>query len=66
MSTQTVQPKGIPENLVQIGSSVEDIIQQRLAEERSRLEREAGLAKREVHHFKRPKERPLSFFRATC
>src|ERR1039458_6550151 len=36
-------------NLVQIGSTIEDTIQQRLAEERARLEREAGVAKREVH-----------------
>ena len=60
MSTQTVEPKVQPSaNLVQIGS-VEDIIQQRLAEERARLEREAGVAKREVHHFKRPAERPFT------
>ena len=61
MSTQTVQPKIMPSaNLVQIGSPVEDAIQQRLAEERARLEREAGLAKREVHHFKRPQEKPFT------
>jgi predicted nucleotide-binding protein (sugar kinase/HSP70/actin superfamily) len=60
MSTQTVEPKIQPSaNLVQIGS-VEDIIQSRLAEERARLEREAGFAKREVHHFKRPAERPFT------
>jgi predicted nucleotide-binding protein (sugar kinase/HSP70/actin superfamily) len=60
MSTQPVEPKIQPSaNLVQIGS-VEDIIQNRLAEERARLEREAGLAKREVHHFKRPTERPFT------
>jgi predicted nucleotide-binding protein (sugar kinase/HSP70/actin superfamily) len=60
MSTQTVQPKKTSANLVQIGSPVEEIIQQRLAEERARLEREAGLVKREVHHFKRPQERPFT------
>jgi hypothetical protein len=60
MSTQTVEPKIQPSaSLVQIGS-VEDIIQSRLAEERARLEREAGVAKREVHHFKRPAERPFT------
>jgi predicted nucleotide-binding protein (sugar kinase/HSP70/actin superfamily) len=63
MSTQPVQPK--PQaNLVQISSSVEQsieqIIQQRLAEERARLEREAGVSKREVHHFRRPEERPFT------
>src|SRR5512140_3453509 len=58
MSTQTVDPKPQSSaNLVQIGSTIEDTIRQRLAEERARLEREAGVAKREVHHFKRPAER---------
>src|SRR5664280_1940315 len=58
MSTQTVDPKPqTSANLVQIGSAIEDTIHQRLAEERSRLEREAGVAPREVHHFKRPAER---------
>jgi predicted nucleotide-binding protein (sugar kinase/HSP70/actin superfamily) len=47
-------------NLVQIGASVEDAIQQRLAEERVRLEAEAGLAKRETHHFKKPVEKPFT------
>ena len=61
MSTQPVQPKSAPlEGLVQIGASVEDVIQQRLAEERARLEREAGVIKREIHHFKRPTERPFT------
>ena len=60
MSTQTVEPVLKPSpNLVQIGS-VEETIQQRLAEERARLEREAGVAKRETHHFKRPQERPFT------
>jgi predicted nucleotide-binding protein (sugar kinase/HSP70/actin superfamily) len=44
---------------VQIGS-IEDVIQQRLAEERARLEREAGVPKQDVHHFKRPVERPFT------
>src|SRR5262249_39262886 len=43
--------------LIQIQESVEDVIQRRLAEERARLEQEAGLEKKEVHHFKRPTER---------
>jgi predicted nucleotide-binding protein (sugar kinase/HSP70/actin superfamily) len=62
MSTQTFEPKPShqPENLVQIGDSIEDVIQRRLAEERARLEREAGLHQREVHHFKRPQERPFT------
>jgi hypothetical protein len=46
MSTQTFEPKAMPPaNLVQIGDSVEDVIQQRLAEERARLEAEAGVVK---------------------
>jgi predicted nucleotide-binding protein (sugar kinase/HSP70/actin superfamily) len=44
---------------VQIGS-IEDVIQQRLAEERARLEREAGVPKQDAHHFKRPAERPFT------
>jgi predicted nucleotide-binding protein (sugar kinase/HSP70/actin superfamily) len=60
MSTQSVEPKAMPSpNLVQIGS-VEDIIQQRVAEERARLEQEAGIAHREVHQFKRPVEKPFT------
>ncbi len=61
MSTQPVGPHPTsPVGLVQIGQSIEDTIQQRLAEERARLEQEAGLTKREVHHFKRPVERPFT------
>jgi predicted nucleotide-binding protein (sugar kinase/HSP70/actin superfamily) len=60
MSTQPFQPIPTqPGGLVQIGQ-IEDTIQQRLAEERARLEQEAGLAKREVHHFKRPVERAFT------
>ncbi|MFY9727005.1 MAG: hypothetical protein WAJ87_16020 [Bryobacteraceae bacterium] len=60
MSTQTVEPKASPSaDLVQIGS-IEEVIQRRLAEERARLEREAGVSKQEVHHFKRPVERPFT------
>src|SRR5438128_706387 len=61
MSTQPIEPKPVPHpSLVQIGSSIEDTIQQRLAEERARLESEAGLVKREAHHFKKPVERPFT------
>src|SRR3954468_17736299 len=61
MSTQPFEPKVMPSaNLVQIGSAVEDVIQQRLSEERARLEAEAGVQKREVHHFKRPQEKPFT------
>src|SRR3954464_10165228 len=61
MSTQPFEPKAMPSaNLVQIGSSVEDVIQQRLAEERVRLEAEAGVQKRETHHFKKPTEKAFT------
>ncbi len=61
MSTQPFQPNPTqPVGLVQIGQSIEDTIQQRLAEERARLEQEAGLGKREIHHFKRPVERAFT------
>jgi predicted nucleotide-binding protein (sugar kinase/HSP70/actin superfamily) len=46
--------------LVQLGASVEDVIRERLAEERARLEREAGLERHDTHHFKRPVERPFT------
>ncbi len=62
MSTQPFAPKpSAPPGLVQIGASAEDsleaIIQARLAEERSRLESEAGVQQKEVHHFRKPQER---------
>ncbi len=57
MSTST-HPVGNT-GLVQI-SSVEEMIQQRVAEERLRLEREAGIAHKEVHHFHKPIERPFT------
>ena len=61
MSTQPFEPKTMPTaNLVQIGASVEDAIQQRLVEERARLEAEAGLVKRDAHHFKKPQEKPFT------
>jgi predicted nucleotide-binding protein (sugar kinase/HSP70/actin superfamily) len=57
MSTQPIEPKPTPAaGLVQI----EQIIQQRLAEERARLEKDAGIVKRDLHHFKRPAERPFT------
>ncbi len=61
MSTQPFEPKpALGSGLVQINPSIEDIIQKRLAEERARLEKEAGLETREVHHFKRPLERTFN------
>src|SRR5512147_2419881 len=61
MSTQTVEPKPSPfMGLVNIDSSIEDVIRQRLAEERARLEREDAAEKHKVHHFKRPAERSFT------
>jgi len=61
MSTQPFEPKAAPHpGLVQIGNNIEDTIRQRLAEERARLELEAGITRRETHHFKRPVERPFT------
>ena len=61
MSTQPFEPKPAAfAGLVQINTGIEDVIQKRLAEERARLEREAGVVKRELHHFKRPVERPFT------
>ncbi len=57
-----MQPNPVHPGLVQIGptlSSVESIIQARLAEERLRLMKEAGLQKKPARHFKRPAERPF-------
>ncbi len=61
MSTQPIQPTPAPHpGLIQIGtplSSVESVIQARLAEERLRLMKEAGLKQKQTHHFKKPTER---------
>jgi predicted nucleotide-binding protein (sugar kinase/HSP70/actin superfamily) len=40
--------------------SVDELVDRRLAEERRRLEREAGIAGNAVRHFKRPVERPFT------
>jgi len=50
---------GTPRHLVQIASK-EELIQQRLAEERLRLEREARIERGEVNHFHKPIERPFT------
>ena len=61
MSTQPFEPKPAPPaGLVQIDSGIENVIQKRLAEERARLEREAGVVKRETHQFKKPVEHPFT------
>src|SRR5438876_7133940 len=53
---ETPRPSG---GLVQIGSK-EDLIRQRLEEERRRLEKEAGVERKPVQHFRRPEERPFT------
>ena len=40
--------------------SAEEVIRQRLADERRRLEQEAGISKKEIHHFHKPIERPFT------
>src|SRR3970040_2078900 len=57
MSTQTT-PTSLSSTagLVQLGST-EELIRQKLEQERARLERENGVQHKEVHHFKRPAER---------
>jgi predicted nucleotide-binding protein (sugar kinase/HSP70/actin superfamily) len=40
--------------------SPEDLLRQRLQAERQRLEKEAGIAQKEVHHFHRPIELPFT------
>ncbi len=57
MSTQPVEPKASAD-LVQIGE-LDELIKKRIEEERARLEREAGLARPEAEHFRRPEERPF-------
>ena len=57
MSTSTQIPPSA--GLVQI-ESPEEIIRKRVAEERARLEREAGLHRKEIHHFQKPVERPFT------
>jgi predicted nucleotide-binding protein (sugar kinase/HSP70/actin superfamily) len=45
--------------LVQIDSK-EELVRQRLEDERRRLEQEAGIKRRQVQHFHRPAERPFT------
>ncbi len=61
MSTQPVETtlRTAP-GLVNIDSSTDEMIRRRVAEERARLEREAGLGDRDRHQFKRPSERPFT------
>src|SRR6266536_1540178 len=47
-------------SLIQIRTSNDDLLRERLQQERERLEREAGLETRTVRHFHRPVERPFT------
>ena len=58
MSTSTQIPSSGP-GLVQI-ASLEDMIRDRVAEERARLEKEAGVVHKQVHHFQKPVERAFT------
>ncbi len=61
MSTATHVPNagnGGPFNIINAPS--EDLIQRKLAEERTRLEQELGVQHREIHQFKKPVERFFS------
>ena len=58
MSTST-HPPAPQGGLVQI-ASLEELIQQRVAAERARLEKEAGIVHKEVHRFHKPIERPFT------
>ena len=61
MSTQTVEPKVMPSaNLVQIGSRSKTSSSNGSPKSAPAWSSEAGLAKREVHHFKRPVEKPFT------
>jgi predicted nucleotide-binding protein (sugar kinase/HSP70/actin superfamily) len=52
----TLSPQG---GLIQIGSK-EELLRQRLEDERRRLEHEAGLERRQIQPFQRPVERPFT------
>lgn len=58
MSTTPLATREDLSGLVQLGSK-EDLIRQRLEEERRRLEREAGLEHRDAARFMRPVENPF-------
>ena len=49
----TLSPNGTPGNLIQIRPN-EELIRRRVAEERARLERLAGIERRQAAPFRRP------------
>lgn len=58
MST-SFQPISGNSGLVQIATA-EELIRKRLEQERARLEEQYGVQHRQVHHFKKPDERPFT------
>ena len=60
MSTQPMEPKAMPHSRLVSIDTYDQAVRKQLEEERERLEREAGIARREVHQFKRPVERPFT------
>ena len=61
MSAVTFKPREHESaDLVQIGSSVDEIVRMRVAGERARLERELGAPAHDARHYKRPVERPFT------
>src|SRR5438552_1391790 len=59
MSTSTHPVSGNGNGLVQI-NPLEETIRQRVAEERARLEQEAGIVHKQVHNFHKPIERAFT------
>ncbi|MGA3209980.1 MAG: hypothetical protein ABSD20_01660 [Terriglobales bacterium] len=55
----TLPQHDVPGNLIQIMPK-EELIRQRLADERARLERVAGIERKEIKHFHRPIERSFT------
>ena len=55
-----IAPDGEPTGRSLDTASLEELIRQRVAEERTRLEQQAGLVQKQVHHFHKPIERPFT------
>ncbi len=57
---QSLPPQDGNERRLSGTVELEEMIRQRVAQERARLEREAGLVRKEIHHFHKPIERPFT------
>jgi hypothetical protein len=55
-----ISPTEQPVNRALDTANLEELIRQRVAEERVRLEQQAGLIQKEVHHYHKPIERPFT------